>query len=80
MLPTLKPGTLVWVFHWAFLFNAPKPGDIVVFRISGEVFVKRVEKVSDNQVYLVGDNPEDSLDSRKLGAISLKNLVGKVIV
>jgi signal peptidase I len=35
-------------------------------------------KVSDGHVFLVGDNPKHSLDSRHWGALPLKNILGLV--
>ncbi len=76
MEPTLKPGQMVWVWHW---FVKPKPGDVVVFKHAGKSFVKRVEKISGAQAFLVGDNLQDSLDSRQLGAVNLTDIIGRVI-
>ena len=36
--------------------------------------------VKKNMVFLIGDNPEESIDSRTFGAIDEKNILGQVIL
>ncbi len=76
MLPTLKPGQVVWVWHWF----TPKVGNVVVFKYNAQEFVKRVKQVNGQQIFLLGDNPNDSLDSRQLGLIKRENVIGKVLI
>lgn len=75
MLPTLKPGQLVMVWGW---FYKPKVNDIVVFKHDGMEKIKRIAKIKDNQVWLIGDNLSSSTDSRQFGALPIKSIVGKV--
>lgn len=79
MNPTLKDGEVVLVDKKAEI----KIGDIVVarhpFEIGTEV-VKRVERINDKGHYfLVGDNPEQSSDSRDYGAVTKDYIIGKAI-
>lgn len=79
MNPTLKDGEVVLVNREAEI----KVGDIVVakhpFEQLSEI-VKRVGKINEHGHYfLVGDNLEDSNDSRHFGAISLEYIKGKVV-
>ncbi len=75
MEPILRAGQVVWVSKWPRV----KAGDIVVFRFQEEELIKRVEKLDGKKVFLSGDNPSDSLDSRSFGFVERKDIVGKVI-
>lgn len=79
MNPTLKDGEMVLVDRTAKI----EVGDIVVARHpieqTSEV-VKRVERINEHQHYfLVGDNLEDSNDSRYFGAVASEYIKGKVV-
>ncbi len=79
MNPTLKDGEVVLVDREAEI----KIGDIVVvkhpFEQNSEV-VKRVERIDERGHYfLVGDNSEDSNDSRHFGAVAREFIKGKVV-
>ncbi len=78
MLPNLKDGDKVLVkLHESYQIS-----DIVVaqhpFKQS-VVLIKRVSEIDENGVFLIGDNPSESTDSRTLGKISLKDILGKVV-
>lgn len=79
MLPTLKEGQDVLVFNWAYLFIQPKVGDMVVVKSGRKEVLKRIQKVSDREYFVAGDNPKDSFDSRNFGLIKRANIIGKVI-
>lgn len=79
MLPTLKEGQDVLVFNWAYLFIQPKVGDMVVVKIGRKEVLKRIQKVSDREYFVAGDNPKDSFDSRNFGWIRKKDIVGKLL-
>lgn len=74
MLPALSPGDEVLAWRWV----RPGPRDIVVAKIGHRYLIKRVTKADDDKVYLSGDNPQDSVDSRTLGWIDRRNLIGRV--
>ena len=79
MNPTLKDGEVVLVEREA----AIEVGDIVIakhpFEQDSEV-VKRVERVNERGHYfLVGDNLEESNDSRHFGAVTREYIKGKVV-
>ncbi len=80
MNPTLKDGEVVLVDREAEKIEV---GDIVVAKHpveqTGEI-VKRVEKINERGHYfLVGDNLEDSNDSRTFGAVAREYIKGKVV-
>ena len=75
MLPTLKPGDTILVWR----FSKPKVGDIVVAYPKGVPIIKRVEKTKNGQLFLVGDNPQKSTDSRQFGWVDRKQILGLVL-
>jgi nickel-type superoxide dismutase maturation protease len=78
MEPLIKNGEIVLVSNIFYLFKNPQIGDIVAFREIEKTLIKRVTQVKGKKYFLEGDNMEDSLDSRKFGLISKKNIIGKV--
>lgn len=75
MSPFLKSGDMVLVSK----FGKIKSGDVVVFKIKDAVYIKRIEKKKEDRYFLIGDNRKESIDSRKLGWMDEKDIIGKVI-
>ena len=79
MNPTLRDGEVVLVDREA----AIEVGDIVVARHPVEhnsEVVKRVGRINERGHYfLIGDNAEDSEDSRHYGAVTREYIKGKVV-
>jgi len=93
MEPTLEPGDRLYVDSRAYRERPPARGELVVARENESprrFLVKRVvflagetprsgdPPVPPGFVYLLGDNPEVSRDSRKFGPVPLRSLVGRV--
>jgi len=82
MRPTLEPGDYVLVNRWAYRFQSPKRGDLVVVQdpeAMDRFLVKRVaDAAGPSQVHLAGDNQPLSRDSRSFGPVSIDRIVGKV--
>lgn len=76
MSPTLHPGQDVLSINW---FVNPKMGDIVVIKKEGKEMVKRIEKVMGEKVFVVGDNQDESTDSRDFGPVNIDQVIGKVV-
>jgi len=79
MLPALKDGDVVLINPHA----EPKTGDIVLarhpFKKSVQI-IKRIREISpEGRYFLVGDNAEESTDSRSFGAIPAKDILGKAV-
>ena len=77
MLPTLKDGEAVLINRRA----KARAGDIILanhpFKKSVKI-LKRVRNFTEQgDLFLVGDNPAESTDSRTFGAVPLKYLIGK---
>jgi nickel-type superoxide dismutase maturation protease len=81
MLPTYGPGDwlVVW-WHRRARRPLPRPGSVVVVRRPERLIVKRVERrLADGTVWILGDNPEGSDDSRSFGAVAANDVVGRVL-
>ena len=82
MRPTLAPGQLVATLP-AWLPGALRPGRIVVARDPRDPdrsVIKRVERVEAGSVWLVGDNPIASTDSRFFGGVPTAAIRRVVVV
>ena len=81
MLPTLNPGDQVLVNPGAYRHTSPQVGDIVLAKhpVQSELcLVKRIQSVMGTDYFLIGDNLEESTDSRSFQAISCDFVLGKV--
>jgi signal peptidase I len=86
MQPTLLPGDFILVDYRHYKQHPIVLDDVVVFKLPRheELAVKRVKNWPDqklthgNQFYLLGDNKRFSHDSRALGGIKPKWILGKV--
>lgn len=80
MNPTLRDGEVVLVDREAVNIEV---GDIVIAKHPVEQnseVVKRVARINERGHYfLVGDNLEDSEDSRHYGAVTREYIKGKVV-
>ena len=81
MEPTLSDGDLLLVDPRAFSNRPPRPGEIIVARHPyREVhMVKRVATITcTGRIRVIGDNPEDSTDSRAWGSVGPDRILGRV--
>ncbi len=82
MSPTLRPGDFVVVDRRAFAHRAPARGDVILIRDPrepGRTLVKRVANVDlHGSLWVLGDNPEQSTDSRAFGAVAPGTVLGRV--
>lgn len=75
MSPALEPGQLVV----GRMTNDLKPGDVVIVSHDGLEKIKRIERQQGDLLYLLGDNPSASTDSRDFGWVEGKAIVAKVV-
>lgn len=82
MMPFFKPGQVVFVHRFAYIFLDPKISDIIVFRspIDNKFLLKEITKIKNGKYFVLGKNKKKSVDSRKFGFISKDKIVGKVIL
>lgn len=73
-MPTLSEGQIVI----AHQFRKFKVGQVVVVHAQGREVIKRIAKIKNSSVYLLGDNNNHSTDSRKYGYISDVKIEGVV--
>ena len=78
MAPTLSAGDRVLITR----HRTPAPGDVVVAwhpTASGLRLIKRLIRIDASGLWLEGDNPDASTDSRQLGPLPINLLIGVVV-
>lgn len=73
MEPFLRHGDHVLTFNW----GKPKVGNVIVFMVFGDFFIKRISKILNQEAFVEGDNKKLS---SKLKPIKFREIVGKVIL
>lgn len=76
MEPFVGAGSLV--VARGFLMRLKK-NDVVVVKQNGLEKIKRILHIKQGKIFLIGDNPQKSTDSRHFGWVSTSSVVGKVI-
>jgi phage repressor protein C with HTH and peptisase S24 domain len=76
MLPSLRPGSIVLVRYGT---GRIKQGDVVVVGHDGMEKIKRVQCINGSRLFVVGDNKEQSTDSRSFGWLDMSAVRGRVI-
>lgn len=80
MSPALGNGDMLWCNT---LNRNYEINDIVVINsdsfLDKKQIIKRIAAINENQVYVLGDNREESLDSREFGWIDKKLILGVII-
>jgi signal peptidase I len=80
MEPLIKNGDLVLVSGISYLFRNPQKGDMVAFKNKErKILIKRIHSIKNANYFVLGDNKNDSLDSRSYGWVLRKDILGKVI-
>lgn len=75
MEPKLRAGQLLLATR---LFRHVHPGQVVVVIHDGKEKVKRVERIQNDKVFVIGDNLSASKDSRHFGWLDREQIVGLV--
>lgn len=76
MQPKFRPDAVVWA---SAIFRRLDAGDVVILEHNGLEKIKRVEAVQDGELFVLGDNPGASTDSRSFGWLPLETVKAKVI-
>jgi signal peptidase I len=93
MMPAIKPGTILvvirtaygirlpWSENYVLRWATPKTGDVVVFFTPrGDTAVKRCGAlIGPNAFFALGDNNQESYDSRYYGPVPMDHIIGKVL-
>ncbi len=89
MQPAFRSGDRVLVNRLAYRRRAPHPGDVVVLRDPerhGRVLLKRIAQPPRDivpeqaSVYVLGDNADESRDSRAFGTVPERDIIGKALL
>jgi nickel-type superoxide dismutase maturation protease len=81
MAPTLRPGDFLLVRYGG---RPARPGDVVLARRPDRaelLVIKRLrQRLSDGRLWLAGDNPSHSDDSRLFGAVAPEAVLARVLL
>lgn len=75
MMPAFRPGQIVL----ACRTQRPKVGSVIIIRQNGLEKIKRLAKNRPGEIYVLGDNPTNSTDSRSLGWLPQAAIKARVI-
>jgi phage repressor protein C with HTH and peptisase S24 domain len=75
MLPSYRPGDTLLGWRWF----APKRGDVVVVR-RDRPLIKRITHVNVEGIFIEGDNPRRSTDSRSFGLVRRSQVEARIIM
>jgi len=75
MSPNLKPGRIIL----GLSLGKPKVGELIIFNHDGLEKIKRVDKIETNTVFVLGDNPSQSTDSRQFGNVDSSQIIARVL-
>ncbi|KRN51183.1 MULTISPECIES: S26 family signal peptidase [Kandleria] len=76
MTPSIEDGQYVIVRKK----KRYKYNDIIVFTFDHRYYVKRVQSVYQDGYFVLGDCFSSSVDSRTMGLINSKDIIGSVLV
>jgi nickel-type superoxide dismutase maturation protease len=76
MSPRLRPGQLLLAVRFVRRLH---PGQVVIIQHDGKEKVKRIERIEDNKIFVIGDNLLASTDSRHFGWLKRREIIGRVI-
>lgn len=79
MQPLIFDNKKVLVSSIPYLFSKPKINNIVAFNYKDKIFIKKIRNIKDGNYFLEGENKNDSFDSKKIGWVERKNILGKII-
>ena len=80
MFPTLKSDESIFINPHHYKTNPILEGELVLVKHPNEdlLIVKRIAFTENESVFLIGDNPKQSTDSRHFGSVSKDLILGKV--
>ena len=75
MEPTIRVGQIVLASD----LMKPREGDVVILHHDGLEKIKRLQRIDNGSVYVVGDNEAASTDSRAFGALPETVIIATVV-
>lgn len=75
MLPHLTPGKIVFGCRAHRL----KIGDVVILFHDGLEKIKRIDRIDGEKLYVLGDNPVVSTDSRQFGFVNRNQVLARIV-
>ena len=75
MWPTLASGQVVIAWR-----RRPIVGDLVIAKVDKREVVKRLHEIKKDKVFLRGDNPSASTDSRQYGFLPKEAILGVIMI
>lgn len=76
MMPSYPHGAIIFGLRF---WRRPQVGDVVIVRHHHLEIIKRIDQLQDGNVYLLGDNQEESTDSRQFGWLPASSIIAVVI-
>ena len=76
MRPGFMPGRIIIAVSPA---RRLRVGDVVIVRHNGAELLKRVSQLEAGRLYVLGDDPARSTDSRDFGWLEYASLCGRVV-
>jgi len=76
MEPKIKDGSFFIASSLPYFFKKPKLDEIIIFKNSGKIIVKQIEKIFENKYFISGINKSDS---KVFNPITGQEILGKVI-
>jgi phage repressor protein C with HTH and peptisase S24 domain len=76
MFPALEDGRIIIAARHP---RRVRVGDTVIIRHEGREKMKRIRAIHGDRVYVVGDNPAYSTDSRDFGWLDRSAVIGRTI-
>lgn len=74
MIPTYRSGDTLLGLRWF----VPRLGQIVVAH-TNKPLIKRITRITNGQIWIEGDNPDHSTDSRHFGPVARRQIEAKII-
>ena len=75
MAPKLRPGQMIYA---TTVFRKVHPGQVVIVERNHKELIKRIERIEDNKIFVIGDNLDRSVDSRQFGWLDESAIVARV--
>jgi nickel-type superoxide dismutase maturation protease len=75
MRPNFLPDDITLGLCWF----VPAVGQVVVARLPDRRIIKRIARLERDQVWIQGDNPDASIDSRSFGPLSRRQLEAVIV-